>query len=205
MRVSSVGCQVTRFMFFVLRITHHAATKKNALREGTQSARTTHHAPRIKWLWTLLLLVLTACTSTANAEPTPPTIHYGEDVCEFCNMIISEERYASGYITSDGQQHIFDDIGDMFQAQTINNHQVIAFFVHNYGDNHWIRAEKATFVQSHGIRTPMASGIVAFESPDKATAFAEEMKGHIMNFSEVSAYYQTNPMSEGEHRMEHSQ
>lgn len=159
----------------------------------------------VGWLWVLLLFIVTACTNTANAEPAPPTIHYGEDVCELCGMIISEERYAAGYITSDGQQHIFDDIGDMFQAQLIYNHQVIAFFVHNYDDNRWIRAEKAAFVQSHNIRTPMASGIVAFESPDQAAAFAAEMKGHIMNFSEVSAYYQTNPMPEGEHMMEHSQ
>lgn len=120
-------------------------------------------------------------------------------------MIVSEERYAAGYITSDGQQYIFDDIGDMFQAQLTNNHQVTAFFVHNYDDNHWLRAEKATFVQSKGVRTPMASGIVAFESPDKATIFADEMKGHIMNFSEVSAYYKANPMSTDEHGMEHSQ
>ncbi|MFN8454052.1 MAG: nitrous oxide reductase accessory protein NosL [Anaerolineae bacterium] len=150
-------------------------------------------------------MLVTACSNTTNAEPTPPAIHYGEDVCEFCNMIISEERYASGYITSDGQQHIFDDIGDMFQAQIANNHQVIAFFVHNYDNNQWIRAEKATFVQSQGVRTPMASGIVAFESPDKAKTFADEMKGHIMNFSEVSAYYKDNPMPAGEHGMEHSQ
>lgn len=159
----------------------------------------------VGWLGIFILLIVTACTSTANAEPTPPVIHYGEDACELCGMIISEERYAAGYITSDGQQHIFDDIGDMFQAQLANHHQVIAFFVHKYDDNHWIRAEKAAFVQSKGIRTPMASGIVAFESSDKATAFADEMKGHVMNFSEVSAYYQANPMSDGKHGMEHSQ
>lgn len=177
--------------------------KVSSIRYQVSSVRC--HASHIGWLWILLLFIVTACTSTANAEPTPPTIHYGEDVCEFCNMIISEERYASGYITSDGQQHIFDDIGDMFQAQVINQHKVIAFFVHNYQDNRWIRAEKATFVQGRGIRTPMASGIVAFESPEQAAVFADEMKGHIMNFSQVSAYYEGNPMPAGEHSMEHSQ
>lgn len=170
-----------------------------------QVSRITPYAPRIEWLWVLLLLVTTACTGATNAEPTPPAIHYGEDVCEPCNMIVSEERYASGYITSDGQQHIFDDIGDMFQAQIANNHQVTAFFVHNYNDNRWIRAEQATFVQSQGVRTPMASGIVAFESPDQAKTFATEMKGHTMNFGEVLAYYKANPMSGDGHGMEHNQ
>lgn len=142
----------------------------------------------------LFLLALSACASTAVAEPPPPTIHYGEDACEFCGMIISEERYAAGYITADGQQHIFDDIGDMFQAQPANNQEIIAFFVHNYENNQWVRAEKATFVQSKGLRTPMASGLAAFESAEKAQAFAAEVQGKMMTFSEVSAYYKANPM-----------
>lgn len=158
-------------------------------------------------LLALLLLVLSACAGAATAEPAPPTIHYGEDVCELCGMIISEERYAAGYITADGQQHIFDDIGDMFQAQPANNQEIIAFFAHNYDNNQWIRAEKATFVQSKGLRTPMASGLAAFESAEKAQAFAAEFQGELMIFSEVSAYYQANPMPEMQHKqgMEHNQ
>lgn len=122
-------------------------------------------------------------------------------------MIISEERYAAGYITADRQQHIFDDIGDMFQAQPANNQEIIAFFAHNYENNQWIRAEKATFVQSKGLRTPMASGLAAFESAEKAQAFATEVQGEVMTFSEVSAYYKANPMPEMDHNqgMEHNQ
>jgi nitrous oxide reductase accessory protein NosL len=155
----------------------------------------------------LFLLVLSACASSATAEPAPPTIHYGEDVCELCGMIISEERYAAGYITADGQQHIFDDIGDMFQAQPANNQEIVAFFAHNYENNQWIRAEKATFVQSKGLRTPMASGLAAFESAEKARTFAAEVQGELMTFSEVSAYYKANPMPEMKHKqgMEHNQ
>lgn len=156
-------------------------------------------------LLVLFLLVLSACAGTATAEPTPPTIHYGEDACELCGMIISEERYAAGYITADGQQHIFDDIGDMFQAQQASNQEIIAFFAHNYEDNHWLRAEKATFVQSKGLRTPMASGLVAFETTEKAQAFAAEAQGKMMTFTEVSAYYKANPMPGMEKVMEHKQ
>lgn len=146
------------------------------------------------------LLLLSACAGAAAAEPAPPVIHYGEDVCELCGMIISEERYAAGYITADGQQHIFDDIGDMFYAQQTSHQEIIAFFAHNYEDNHWIRAEKATFVQSKGLRTPMASGLAAFESAEKAQAFAVEAQGKLMTFAEISAYYKANPMPEMGHK-----
>ncbi|MBI1877313.1 MAG: hypothetical protein HYR94_03610 [Chloroflexi bacterium] len=39
------------------------------------------------FLSALILLTLPACASNANAEPTPPVIHYGEDACEFCSTI----------------------------------------------------------------------------------------------------------------------
>jgi nitrous oxide reductase accessory protein NosL len=53
----------------------------------------------------------------------------------------------------------------------------------------------------------MASGIVAFESAEKAQAFAAEAQGQIMTFAEVSAYYKANPMPEMKHKqgMEHNQ
>ena len=44
----------------------------------------------------LLVLFLAACTARAS-QPTPPKIHYGEDICTDCGMIISEPRFASAY------------------------------------------------------------------------------------------------------------
>jgi copper chaperone NosL len=117
-------------------------------------------------------------------------------------MIISDERFAAGYITSDGQQHIFDDIGDMFQAHLAKGDEVIAFFVHNYENKTWVRAEKATFVHGQKVHTPMGSGIVAFESREQAQAFASEVGGQLMDFTEVSAYFKANPMPGGGHGME---
>jgi copper chaperone NosL len=177
---------------------------------GCHASRITHHASRASskyWFGTtfslLIFLFLTACANNASAEPTPPTIHYGEDVCEFCNMIISDERYAAGYITEDGQQHIFDDIGNMFRNHLQKSDKVTAFFVHNYENKSWIRAEKAAYVQSSQLTTPMLSGLAALESPEKAQVLAAELQGHVMTFAEVLAYYQANPMPQGEHSMEH--
>jgi len=191
MRVSSVKCQGSGVIHHAPRITHH-----------------TSRANSKYWLTTalslLIFLLLTACANNASAEPTPPTIHYGEDMCEFCNMIISDERYAAGYITEDGQQHIFDDIGNMFRNHLQKSDQVTAFFVHNYENKNWIRAEKAAYVQSSQLSTPMLSGLAAFDSPEKAQILAAELQGHVMTFAEVLAYYQANPMPQSEHSMEHN-
>lgn len=141
----------------------------------------------------LLLLTLTACGRNADAAPTPPTIHYGEDICEFCGMITSEERFAAAYVTSDGHSHIFDDIGDMFLAHLKMQEEVVAFFVHDYEDESWIRAETARYTLSDELPTPMASGLAAFASAEKATVLAEELDGEVLTFDELMAYYQENP------------
>lgn len=148
-------------------------------------------------MFLLVLLILTACARNTNVEPTPPTIHYGEDVCELCNMIINDERYAADYFTSDGQAHLFDDIGDMVQAHLKNQDEVVAFFAHDYQDKGWLRAEKATYVRSDQLPTPMASGLVAFNSPDKAKTLAAEVQGQVMTFEELLSHYQANPMDQG--------
>lgn len=75
-----------------------------------------------------LAFLAAACGNQASAEPAPPTIHYGEDTCDFCGMIISEERFAAGYLTQAGEERIFDDIGNMFRAQTQWQDDVQAFF-----------------------------------------------------------------------------
>ena len=63
----------------------------------------------------LLLIVSLLLGCVSNLDPSePPEVHYGEDVCDACNMIISEPRFAAAYYTEDGAVRRFDDIGDMW-------------------------------------------------------------------------------------------
>lgn len=143
----------------------------------------------------LTLLTLTACGSNTSAEPAPPLIHYGEDVCEFCNMIINEERHAAAYITRDGESHIFDEAGNMLQGFLKNQEgsEVTAFFVHDYEHQNWLRAESAHYVLSREISTPMGSGLVALATAEQARALAAHVQGQVFTFEEILAYYQENP------------
>jgi copper chaperone NosL len=175
-------------------------------RKDWYDRHTTHQAPRGNWLLlSLLLLILTACAGNASAEPTPPTIHYGEDVCEFCSMIINEERHAAAYLTKDGQGHIFDEVGNMLLGLLKNqaSSEVTAFFVHDYQKQNWLRAETAYYVLSPEIATPMGSGLVALASAEQAKTLAAEVQGKIFTFEEIVAYYQENPqiVNKGDHEL----
>ena len=151
----------------------------------------------------ILLLTVTACGRAANSEPTPPTTHYGEDICEFCGMIISEERHAAAYVADDGHGHVFDDIGDMVQLHLQEQGDVVAFFVHDYQDGAWIRAETAHYVRSDEVTTPMFSGLAAFVSSEQAEALADELQGQVLSFDEVLAHYQGMASMSMEEEVEH--
>lgn len=139
------------------------------------------------------LLVITACGNESSAEPAPPVIHYGADICEFCGMIISDERYAAGYITEDGQERIFDDLAGMFVAHLEKQEDVRAFFVHDYEDSNWIRAETAYYVLSEELPTPMLFGLAACSSSEKAEKLANDVGGQVLSFADVLVHYQENP------------
>lgn len=141
------------------------------------------------------LLLLTACGSVAITAQTPPTIVYGEDVCDHCGMIINDERFAAGLVIQTASQtyehRIFDDIGDMFvyveEAQETTQHadetiEVVTYFVHDYVDGTWLDAQDAYFVQAETLNTPMGSGLAAFASQTAAEAQAQEWQTTVLDF-----------------------
>ena len=145
----------------------------------------------------LILLLTTACTTANASEPVPPTIYYGESVCEFCGMIISEARYAAGYISADGAEHVFDDIGDMIKAHQQQQEKVSAFFVHDYNDERWIRAESAFYVLSPHLNTPMGSGLAAVAVEADAGALAAKVNGQVLSFADLLVRFESEPAMAG--------
>jgi len=98
---------------------------------------------------TLLLilfgLIAVGCRTAVNTE-APPEIVYGEDVCDRCNMIVSEARFASAYWTTEGDARRFDDIGGMLAHYQETQEDVATFWVHDYASGEWLNAQNAFFV-----------------------------------------------------------
>ena len=137
----------------------------------------------------LLLVLLSACGKPAVTPQTPPEIVYGEDVCEHCDMIINDARFAAGLVIETAperyEHRIFDDIGDMFayvQTMPDAGGTVVTYFVHDYSTETWLDASQAHFVQADALLTPMGSGLVAFASHEEADAQAQAWHGAVMTF-----------------------
>jgi copper chaperone NosL len=149
----------------------------------TRPLRTTNYVLLIALA--LLFTALTACQSSVDLEQ-PPDIRYGEDVCDLCGMIISEARFAAGYITAEGETRRFDDIGNMVAYHLEMGEDVAVFWVHDYETAVWLRADEATLAYVADLITPMGSGLVAFADPD-AAAEAVAGGGEVMDFPTLLA------------------
>jgi copper chaperone NosL len=157
-------------------------------------------ARRLMRTYTLLLLAIlmfavsNGCGREVNTE-APPRIVYGQDVCDRCNMIISEERYAAAYWNEAGEARRFDDIGGMLAHIEEHGEKAVSFWVHDFETAEWIRAEEATFVVDSDLITPMGFGIVAFSDGGLAQSMAKDNEFvMVYSFTDLQAMEITMPM-----------
>jgi copper chaperone NosL len=140
-------------------------------------------------LFVAFALLLAAC-SGRPVQPTAPEIHYGEDMCSDCGMIITEPRFAASYAAKQGEgayeTFIFDDIGDMLHHMQQNLTIVgVGWWVHDYDSQEWIDATTAYFVVSDQIKTPMNHGTAAFGTQTAAEKLASEVKGQVFDWDKI--------------------
>lgn len=146
----------------------------------------------------LLSLLLIAACQAGSGAPTPPEIHYGEDICANCGMIINDARFATAYAYAESEGRFaslaFDDIGDMIvHIQKHPEHKRLATWVHDFASEAWIDADAAFFVLSDQIKTPMNHGVAAFADKAAADKMAEEIGGKVLDWDHTRI----------EHLMEH--
>jgi copper chaperone NosL len=131
----------------------------------------------------LLLLTLPSCSS----QPEP--INYGHDECDFCRMLITDNRYGSELATEKGKVFKFDEVGCMIEYSMVKNLIGDAnqkFLVTDFATpESFIDANSAFYVQNDNFRSPMGSNVMAFDSEISRQKFVAENGGHLLNWIDV--------------------
>jgi copper chaperone NosL len=153
-----------------------------------------------------LTLLVVSCKQKTNPDE-PPEILYGEDSCDECAMIISEQRYAASYVTEAGDVHRFDDIGGMMLHDQKMQEDVYVYWVHDHNSEEWIKARESILVLNPDLITPMGWGLAAFAERNDAEAYVSEHGGTIANFAEIqelvrSGELDPSKLSSGDHEHE---
>jgi copper chaperone NosL len=118
--------------------------------------------------YALILFMALSMFACGDSKPPagPAEVHYGEDVCDRCKMIISDQRFAAQYVMNDGRVKKFDDFGCM--AAELGNDggkdEVGGIYVTDFATGSWLDARKAHYLKSPDIASPMGYGIAAFGS-----------------------------------------
>ena len=147
----------------------------------------------MKIIFIALFAIYLSCGD--NNQTGPVDINYGQDICERCKMIISEEKFSSQIIMDNGSVYNFDDIGGMIHYLSDNkiNSSNLKIYVKDYKTTNWIIFNEAVYVVTDGIKTPMNYGVIAFGEKKDADAFISMKSGNILeNFTNVTQHILNN-------------
>jgi nitrous oxide reductase accessory protein NosL len=133
------------------------------------------------------ILVPAGCGDTPAIAP--PEILFGQDVCDVCGMIISDDRYAAGLVVGAEDAYetrSFDEIGCLLMFEDEHADETVAArYVHDFRSRSWRDAETATYLHSGHLHTPMAFGVAALATEADARTLAGEFPGDVLDFAAV--------------------
>jgi copper chaperone NosL len=131
------------------------------------------------YIYLMSLLVFVACQSG------PEPIAYGTDNCHHCKMTISDNRYGSEMVTDKGKVYKFDSIECMAQYLDENKSGVAAnmLLVTDFKNpGQLLEVNKAFFLQSDQMPSPMGMYLTAFSDNETASKFAAEKSGKLLTW-----------------------
>lgn len=132
----------------------------------------------------LFLLFLFACGNNL-----PEEILLGERKCEYCKMGVVDENFHTQILTKKGRRFHFDSIECMFSYLDHNKENVDKIWLRNYANTReWIEVEKAKFLKSDKINSPMAANLSAYKLMEDAEAYRVSYGGVMMSQIEVIEY-----------------
>jgi len=132
---------------------------------------------------TVLAFFLTSC----DTKPIPFTP--GKDNCDFCQMGISDTRFAAQIITKKGKVYKFDDlhcIVGFLKKGRVNEKDVAQKAVINFENpNEFLDASSAVFVICEELRSPMGSNAAGFKTKEKAINYSTGKKTEIVGWEQL--------------------
>lgn len=122
----------------------------------------------------MLLPILSMFISCTTTQPQP--LKLNTDNCDFCKMTISDGNFGCELITDKGRVYKFDDLSCLIRYKLANTNTKFSFvYVNAYGANNiLIDAEKAFYIKSTDLSSPMGGNIAAYKDPTEAKLYASK-------------------------------
>ncbi len=116
----------------------------------------------------------------------PQEINYGEDTCHYCSMTIVDRQHAAQLVTDKGKVYKFDAAECMIHQLSETTTPIALYLVTDYSTpESLIDAEKATFIISPNIPSPMKANLSALAKREDAISLQEEKDGELFTWEEL--------------------
>ena len=136
------------------------------------------------------LLVLLILTNSFACNSIPQKIKVGKDICTFCKMTITDNRYGAVLISKKGKAYIFDDeqcyISYMKLNKMTNVNISALYFTDFLGTHLLLNAENAIIAQSRELHGPMNGSFAAFSNIDSAKQYIKVNTGSLITLNEMT-------------------
>lgn len=135
----------------------------------------------------LSLLCLSFFFSGCTAQSEP--LNFNKDNCHACKMSLADTKFGAEFVTKKGKAYKFDDVNCMIKfikEGSVKKEEIALTLVVDYAQKKkLIPAEKAFFLQSAEIKSPMRSDIAAFETAAGRTKANAELQGKELTWNQV--------------------
>jgi copper chaperone NosL len=135
----------------------------------------------------LLLFFLILLSTSCGGNPEP--INYGHDECEFCRMLITDNRYGSEIVTDKGKVFKFDEVSCMIEYALVKN--LIGDANHKFLVTDFSKPEtftdapSAVYVHNEDFRSPMGLNVSAFGDASAREKFVLDNGGETLSWVEI--------------------
>ena len=138
--------------------------------------------------WLLIpAILLTAC----HVEPQP--LVYGKDACHTCKMTLTDQKFGAEVVTKKGKVYKFDDANCMINflnSGFLEGEEVSHKLLVDYTQpGKLLPVEHAFFLKSEEIRSPMNSGVAAFESEASMHEFKQKWSATLLGWGELQTQF----------------
>ena len=137
----------------------------------------------------LVAFVFVTIITLASCGSEPEPINYGRDECEFCRMLITDNKYGAELVTEKGKIYKFDSIECMVEFSLVkntlgdtNNKLLITDFDK---PGNFVDARNSVYVKNDEFRSPMGLNVTAFNGELQAQKFVSENGGEKLSWVEV--------------------
>ncbi len=136
-----------------------------------------------KYILYSLLLFFVAC------QVAPSTVEYGMDKCDYCDMTIVDNRFAAQMVTNKGKAYKFDSIECLVHSkqQIFSDVNMAYMLICDYNNpGKFTEAEKATYLVSENIKSPMSEHLAGFKNQQDALKVEQDNPGDIYDWTGIN-------------------